>query len=55
MDPALWELLGTERDVDQDRVIEAVIRFAQPGIEIPGVRIVSRFERSPPAGCPPEM
>ena len=43
MDPALWELLGTERDVDQDRVIEAVIRFAQPGIEIPGVRIVSRF------------
>ena len=44
MDPALWELLRAEEGTDGNRVLEAVIRFARPGIEIPGVRIVSRFE-----------
>ena len=43
MDPALWELLRAEAGADGDRVLEAIIRFARPGIEIPGVRIVSRF------------
>ena len=43
MDPALWELLRAEAGTDGDRVLEAVIRLARPGIEIPGVRIVSRF------------
>ncbi len=43
MDPALWELLRAEEGADGDRVLEAVIRLARPGIEIPGVRIVSRF------------
>jgi subtilisin family serine protease len=43
VDPALWELLRAEDGADGDRVLEAIIRFARPGIEIPGVRIVSRF------------
>jgi subtilisin family serine protease len=44
MDPALWEeLLEAEAAADGDRVLEAIIRLAQPGIEIPDVRIVSRF------------
>ena len=43
MDPALWELLRAEEASDGDRVIEAIIRLARPEIEIPGVRIVSRF------------
>jgi len=43
VDPALWELLRAEAGTDGDRILEAIIRFAQPGIEIPGVRIVSRF------------
>lgn len=43
MDPALWELLRAEAGTDGDRVIEAIVRLARPGIEIPGVRIVSRF------------
>lgn len=43
MDPALWELLRAEAGTDGDRVLEAVLRLARPGIEIPGVRIVSRF------------
>jgi hypothetical protein len=43
MDPALWELLRAEAGTDGDRVLEAIIRLARPGIEIPGVRIVSRF------------
>jgi subtilisin family serine protease len=43
MDPALWELLRAEVDSDRDRVIEAIIRLARPGIEIPDVRIVSQF------------
>ena len=43
MDPALWELLRVEAGTDGDRVLEAVIRLARPGIEIPDVRIVSSF------------
>jgi hypothetical protein len=43
MDPALWELLRAEAGTDGDRVLEAVIRLARPGIEIPDVRMVSRF------------
>jgi subtilisin family serine protease len=43
VDPALWELLRAEAGTDGDRVLEAIIRLARPGIEIPGVRIVSRF------------
>ena len=43
MDPALWELLRAEAGADGDRLIEAIIRLAQPGTEIPDVRIVSRF------------
>ncbi len=43
MDPALWELLRAEAGTDGDRVLEAIIRLARPGIEIPDVRIVSRF------------
>ena len=43
MDPALWELLRPEAGVDGDRMIEAIVRLARPGIEIPDVRIVSRF------------
>lgn len=43
MDPALWELLRDETGADGDRVLEAIIRLARPGIEIPGVRIISRF------------
>jgi subtilisin family serine protease len=39
VDPALWQEL---RD-DGERMVEAVIRLARPGIEVPGVRIVSRF------------
>jgi subtilisin family serine protease/outer membrane protein OmpA-like peptidoglycan-associated protein len=43
VDPALWQLLRAEAEAGGDRVLEAVIRLARPGIEIPGVRIVSRF------------
>jgi subtilisin family serine protease len=43
VDPALWELLRAEAGTDGDRVLEAVIRLARPGIEIPGVRMVARF------------
>jgi hypothetical protein len=43
VDPALWELLRAEAGTDGDRVLEAIIRLARPGIEIPDVRIVSRF------------
>ena len=43
MDPALWELLRAEAGADGDRVFEAIIRLARPGIEIPDIRIVSRF------------
>jgi subtilisin family serine protease len=49
VDPALWELLRAEAGTDGDRVLEAVIRLAQPGIEIPDVRMVSRF--GPIATC----
>jgi hypothetical protein len=44
MDPALWELLRTEEAVE-DRGVEAIIRFGRPGVEVPGVRVVSRFGR----------
>jgi subtilisin family serine protease/outer membrane protein OmpA-like peptidoglycan-associated protein len=43
MDPALWELLRAEAGTDGDRELEAIIRLARPGIDIPDVRIVSRF------------
>ena len=43
MDPALWELLRAEAGTDGTGIIEAIIRFVRPGIEIPDVRIVSRF------------
>jgi hypothetical protein len=39
MDPALWQ----ELRADGERVVEAIIRLARPGLEVPGVRIVSRF------------
>jgi subtilisin family serine protease len=43
VDPALWELLRAEAGTDGERVLEAVIRLARPGIEIPGVRMMARF------------
>jgi Subtilase family len=48
MDPALQELLRSE-EAFEDRVIEAIIRFRRPDVEVPGVRIVSRF--GPIATC----
>ncbi|MBM2620815.1 S8 family serine peptidase [Actinoplanes sp. LDG1-06] len=39
MDPALWE----ELRAGDDRMIEAIIRLVRPGMDVPGVRIVSRF------------
>lgn len=42
MDPALEELLRTGSDNDAEEV-EAIIRLDHPQVEIPGVRIVSRF------------
>jgi len=42
MDPALRELL---RRGPADRVVEAIIRFRRPDVELPGVRIVARFGR----------
>ena len=42
MDPALWELLRAEAGPG-DREIEAIIRFVRPEVEVPDVRIVSRF------------
>ncbi|KGN39946.1 S8 family serine peptidase [Knoellia aerolata] len=41
MDPALWELL--REDVDTDRELEAIIRFAHPDVDPPEVRVVARF------------
>ena len=49
MDPALWELLRAEAGTDGDRELEAVIRLATPGTDIPGVRMVARF--GPIATC----
>ncbi|MGW1726447.1 S8 family serine peptidase [Streptomyces sp. NPDC002306] len=44
MDPALWEeVLRAEAGADADREVEAVVRFREPGVEVPGVRVVSRF------------
>jgi subtilisin family serine protease len=40
MDPALWELL---RRRTGDAEVEAIVRLSDPRVEIPGVRIVSRF------------
>ncbi|TYB51329.1 S8 family serine peptidase [Nonomuraea sp. PA05] len=40
MDPALRELL---RDAPADRMVEAIIRFRRPGVELPSVRLVARF------------
>ncbi len=40
MDPALRELLRTG---PADGMVEAIIRFRRPGVEIPGVRVVARF------------
>jgi subtilisin family serine protease len=42
VDPALWELL---RDEPADRMVEAIIRFRRPRVELPGVRVVARFGR----------
>lgn len=49
MDPALWELLRAAAGTNGDEELEAIIRLARPGIEIPEVRIVSRF--GPIATC----
>ena len=43
MDPALWELLRVGEGAHGDRLIEAVIRFAEPGTEVPGARVIARF------------
>ena len=40
MDPALWELLRRRAG---DAEVEAIVRLADPSLELPGVRIVSRF------------
>jgi subtilisin family serine protease len=39
VDPALWH----ELRADGDRTVEAIVRLTRPGLEIPGVRMVSRF------------
>jgi subtilisin family serine protease len=39
VDPALWQ----ELRADGEGMVEAIIRLARPGLEVPGVRIVSRF------------
>jgi hypothetical protein len=48
-DPALWELLRLEEDIDPRRPVEAIIRFDRPGVEIPGLRLVAEF--GPIATC----
>ncbi|MCP4470116.1 MAG: S8 family peptidase [Gammaproteobacteria bacterium] len=48
MDPALWELLREDAGSDADE-IEAIIRLDPAALEVPGVRIVSRF--GPIATC----
>src|SRR4051812_6611089 len=45
MDPALWELLRVEEHAAEDREIEAIIRLARPGIEIPELRRGARSGR----------
>ena len=42
MDPALRELLRSQ-DPGEGRMVEAIIRLRRPGLDVPGVRIVSRF------------
>jgi hypothetical protein len=44
MDPALLELIRRGKAV-AGREVEAIIRLRRPGLNIPGVRIVSRFGR----------
>ena len=44
MDPALWELLKSSADRD-DQEVEAIIRLDDPQVDVAGVRIVSRFGR----------
>ncbi len=41
MDPALWEML--REDLDADRELEAIIRFAHHEVDVPDVRVVARF------------
>ena len=43
MDPALTELLLRSEEAAEDPVVEAIVRLRQPGLEVPGARIVSRF------------
>lgn len=43
MDPALTELLLRSDEAAEDPVVEAIVRLRRPGLEVPGVRIVSRF------------
>jgi Subtilase family len=44
MDPALWELLRSSTDRD-DQEVEAIIRLDDPRMDVASVRIVSRFGR----------
>jgi subtilisin family serine protease len=48
MDPALWELLRSRAERD-DQEVEAVIRLDDPHVDVPRVRLVSRF--GPIATC----
>src|SRR5829696_2822062 len=43
MDPALTELLLRSEEAAEDPVVEAIVRLRRPGLDVPGVRIVSRF------------
>ncbi|MDT5286840.1 MAG: hypothetical protein QOF88_1729, partial [Mycobacterium sp.] len=43
MDPALTELLLRSEEDDEDQVVEAIIRLRNPSVDVPGVRVVSRF------------
>lgn len=43
MDPALTELLLRSEGAEEDHLIEAMIRFRRPDLQVPHVRIVSRF------------
>ena len=47
MDPVLWEELNTDRDESEE--IEAFVRLDQPGVDVSGVRIITRF--GPIATC----
>jgi subtilisin family serine protease len=43
VDPALAELLLRSDEAEEDRLIEAMIRLRRPDVQVPDVRIVSRF------------